>query len=425
MWKTFVYDPWAAAQFGPLALKGVQVSGGDSTAATFRGLHDLPLVMMDVQSINHDQVLTGDLGTTKRQAEWQSVVQVVTDPANSAAWGNFTGNNTGSRLSIALVNFFGLIFAAFPMMFIAFTLIFQQLMFVFLLIMAPLYALIGINPGPGRRAAMGWVEMVLGTAIKRLVNYVLFAVMLAMSSAVTASAIAGGAIIQILLMGGVSFGILAYRKRIVDRFSTVNLGGQQMGGAGEAKRTGKQLKGILAGAVAGAAGAHMEEESILKGAAKGGFRGNREGGSIRQAFGATQAAVRKAGDRGKPEDVPLTPEQERELAERARAEAEQGYRLREDQNMDAGRATADEWAAWSARNANRPVPRPNDPNLAAELARRNIPIRDRVGEMVAPDAAAPAPSGPTRPSVTDYARANAIRQNQTEGGQAPTPGEGA
>jgi hypothetical protein len=379
LWKTFAYQPWASAQFGSLALKDPVVVGGNEVASTFRDSKSLPLVMLDLKTVNHDQIVTGNRGESKREAQWAAVVTKMTtmdDPDVAAAWPNFTGSNTGGRLSIEIVNLVGMLLSAIPSVFLSLTLIFQQIAFVFLLILAPLFLTIGIHPGAGRRIALGWLEMVLGTAVKRLITYVLLAVMLAMIAAVTASTAggAGGILVQIILMAAVSFGVLSYRKKIIDQFSTVSLGGQSLS-TGEGSQLLRQAGGVLTGAVAGGIGAKLDDDNPdggVKGAVKGAWQGRR-GMSGGQAVSNVRAAVNKkrvGGDEG----IAL--------------DAERKTLSREDRAMNVNRAGVEEWVSWSQTRGGRAVPRPADAEMAQQLEARGVLLRDQVPNVVPAAAAA-------------------------------------
>jgi len=371
MWQTFIYTPWAAAQFGEAAK--VKASG---QSVSFRNMSNppLPLLYLDARVVNKNEVASvqapwiranKDLPSDKQapaptintqvnaeaQKKWDAFATVMKSEDAIAGWNNFSGSDSGARFQVALTNFFGIIIGILPVAFLSITLIFQQVMFLILLVFAPIMFLVGIHPGIGRRMFLGWVEMVAGTALKRLISYAAIAVLLAVIGAVTASAAEGGFFTQVFLVAAAGIGVLAYRKRIISQYGNVNLGGGGNMGSGEGKQMLRNLGGMATGSIKGMAGANDEGKSKVAGAVKGAYQ-NRKGSP--DVKGAAKAV----------KDMPRA--EDRRLAE-------------EDRYMNKSKGSATQWKQWSERNGNRAVPRPRDEELANELTAMGVPMRDQNG----------------------------------------------
>lgn len=371
MWQTFIYTPWAAAQFGEAAK--VKASG---QSITFRNMSNppLPLLYLDARVVNKNDVAavqapwirankdkpadkqtpapTIDVQVTpEAQKKWDAFATVMKSDAAIAGWNNFSGSDSGARFSVALTNFFGIVIGILPVAFLSVTLIFQQVMFLILLVFAPIMFLVGIHPGIGRRMFLGWVEMVAGTALKRVISYAAIAVLLAVIGAVTASAAEGGFFTQVFLVAAAGIGVLAYRKRIISQYGNVNLGGGGNMGSGEAKQALSRLGGMATGSIKGMAGAHEEGKGKFGGAIKGAYQGRNSSPDVK---GATKAF----------KDMPRA--EDRRLAE-------------EDRYMNKSKGSATQWKQWSERNGGRAVPRPRDAELASELVALGVPMRDQDG----------------------------------------------
>lgn len=371
MWQTFIYTPWAAAQFGEASK--VKASG---QTISFRNMSNppLPLLYLDARVVNKNEVAkvqapwiraNKDLPADKQapaptidtkvdsasQKKWDAFATVMKSDAAVAGWNNFSGSDSGARFQVALTNFFGIVIGILPVAFLSLTLIFQQVMFLILLVFAPIMFLAGIHPGIGRRMFLGWVEMVAGTALKRVISYAAIAVLLAVIGAVTASAAEGGFFTQVFLVAAAGLGVLAYRKRIITQYGNVNLGGGGNMGTGEGKQMLRNLGGMATGSIKGMAGANDEGKSKFAGAVKGAYKGRKDSPDVK---GATKAL----------KEMPRA--EDRRLAE-------------EDRYMNKSKGSAAQWKQWSERNGGRAVPRPRDAELASELTALGVPMRDQDG----------------------------------------------
>lgn len=477
MWQTFIYTPWAAAQFGEAAkvtAEGQKIS--------FRNTENppLPLMFLDARVVNKNEVaqvmdpwITENKGlpadkqsaapvistkvTSEAQAKWDAFATVMKSDAASPGWSVFAGSDSGARFQVALTNFVGITVGILPVALLSLTLIFQQVMFLILLVFAPIMFLAGIHPGLGRRMFLGWVEILAGTALKRVISYAAIAVLLAVIGAVTASAAEGGFFTQVFLVAAAGIGVLAYRKKIISQYGNINLGGGGNLGSGEARQSIQRLGGRATGSVKGMAAANEQGKSKFVGAVTGAIRGGKSAPDVKGAV----AAVR---------GMPGAP-----------ARAQDKRFAQEDQYMNKNKGTAATWQQWSERN-NRSVPRPRDAELEAELVALGVPMRDqrdplegldtpvrrRRGDSASGNSAAdsrgnsvprpdndetapapgptqgpmpkpepttgsaprpePAPAGPKRPEPeTDWAKVNKINQNRNasgsgdKGARRPTP----
>lgn len=270
LWETFIYRPWAAAQFGQLSVD-TPLRVPAEAGATFRGNTTLPLVFLDITVQNRSEVMLGEgPDTDRRDAQWKIFRDVmINDPAASIGHANFAGNPNETRFGPVVVGSIALLFGLGPLVFLSATLIAQQILMLLLLLLAPIALLIGVFPGRGRKIMLGWVEIFLSTVVKRMIAYVLIAVLLAAMSAVMTSDTSGGNyLIQVALVIAIGFGILNIRKIVNERFGTVSLGGD--GGSfmqqnlQAIKQGNQQTKGIATGSVAGYANARSEDQGRIK-----------------------------------------------------------------------------------------------------------------------------------------------------------------
>ena len=283
LWQTFVYTPWVAGQLGDFGAKGVVVKDGPPVVIPGHGeSRDIGLVFLDVTTLNHDDAIAASHQdplkerTQTRKDQWQAFVKTMTCetddynseeakacPARSDAQPAFTGDGFGRKLQIALLALVAFLIGAVPLVFLSFTMVVFQITFVFLMITSPIFLLLGIHPGFGRKIAMGWLEMVLANCLKRIATAVLIGILLIVLQAAIASTVMSW-LGQVFLMAAASIAILMYRKKMLDKVSQVNLGGdggqslQSGNAAGKAKRLGRQAVTKTAGAVGSGVGAGRE-----------------------------------------------------------------------------------------------------------------------------------------------------------------------
>jgi hypothetical protein len=304
LWKTFIYQPWAASQFGPLA-NSESLRVPDAAKASFRGNTTLPIVFLDTRVQNRSEVLSDELDTERREAQWTEFKKVMLSDEASSGWANFSGVPAESRIGPTMVGFFGLLFGLGPLTFLSITLVVQQVLMLLLLLLAPIALTVGIFPGRGRKIMLGWLEMFLGTVIKRFIAYVLVAVLIAAMTAIMISDSSGSNfLLQVGLVAAIGFGVLNIRKVIEQRFGTVNLGGDQGSFMQEnlnaVKQGAKQTRGIITQPTSNFAKSRGEGKSFTKSlgsAVKGVSEGAKTGGpTIREAAKAAAKAPQQRND---------------------------------------------------------------------------------------------------------------------------------
>lgn len=299
LWVNFTYLPWVTGQIGSgdnqtYALQP-KADGQDIVPTYSSGSTSLGLVLMDAKVYNRldalNAVNSGSQSTwtppdsykTLKKQQWQAIVEDVagfgenTDGLHKASvYPVFSGQEVATRWNVAAVSVVGQLIAFIPLLILGLTMIGQQVIFVFLLIVAPLFLTIGIHPGYGRRLALGWLEMTLSTIIKRLAAAALVGILLAYYGAViqsTAGAwIALGYYGSMIMLAVGSIAILVFRGKIMKQAGDIiDLNGQQVGKG--------NVKNFLTGAgsmIAGGVGAGLAEkkmggnvaQGVIKGAAK-------------------------------------------------------------------------------------------------------------------------------------------------------------
>lgn len=167
----------------------------------------------------------------------------------------FKGNAGDVRMATAGVALISALGAGIMIVIVSMSIIILDVGMMILVLISPLFFLIGVHPGMGRRVALGWVETVLGLAIKRIVLSMILAVMLIFYSSILAQGSSLPWMVAMVLVVAVSIGGLTYKDKIVGMFGNISLGGN--GGLGEpdvphsvkrfAKKQGRKALGMGTG----------------------------------------------------------------------------------------------------------------------------------------------------------------------------------
>jgi hypothetical protein len=458
LWYTFLFTPWAEGQFGEangtLTVEGFyqRADGTQFTRFTSENMPSIgkgpnakPLsgfakagqtgvpiewLQLDARTFNHDEVICSvrnlpcaisrqDMMTAKTDVWWGITQRLAQSEdgfsgakANLLDWekkipddgswspppGAFewSGFRTEHRFLIALLALAAMIAGAAPVMFISLILVIQQIGFIFLLLFAPVFLLLGVHPGFGRRIAMNWIEQILSLSLKRIGNSLVLGILLAMVAAVLSSG--GSWFAQVLLVIAVSATAIIFRKRIVDGISQVNLGGS---GGDFGQQASSSVKRATSSTVSGAANTATQ---LAGGSGVGGLMGSLLGGAVVGAGGATLLNEARGGRNSR--RIKKDSQQERTAYEEWYASSPVGqfemeeYQKMEDENtMERERRAmgkfsgspeeVEKWKEWATkygkfdefgRFIERPLPRPDDPRLAQILRNAGVTLYEDLEE---------------------------------------------
>lgn len=276
LWDAFVFQPWAQGQMGKAATEGIEVDG---TTATFKDSSNAAMVLLDVRTYNRQEVADGDTtGAQKaeideRKAEqWAALGEtIIDDPSAQVGHPYWTGEAWIERMTIAAGQLAAKLFAFIPLLVLSFGMLSQQIVFVLLMLVAPFFLLAGIFP-TARRFALGWLEMVLATGVKRVIYAAFIGLLFMWFAAVSSTDIPPdsmgvlGAIVgvnfQVLLMAiGAVVVLIVQRKVIKKAGDAINLGGERITDGGKTR----EFITMTGGAVAAGLGSKTSGGSFSDG----------------------------------------------------------------------------------------------------------------------------------------------------------------
>jgi hypothetical protein len=188
-WRTFVFEPWSVATFGD------PVTGQRYGEELLAKQSNMPS--------NFDTDFNG--GATDQAKTW------------------FSGAYGGYRLIIVVLALAAVVLASVLCLVVAGTVLMAQLALALLAMVLPLFLLVGIHPGVGRRILIRVAELAAGALLIRVLSSAFLALLLVLSGLLdqTVSAVNGGwlmaAALQVLLL----VAAFAYRKPFLRVFGQV------------------------------------------------------------------------------------------------------------------------------------------------------------------------------------------------------------
>lgn len=263
LWYSFVYVPWATGQYGisPTTADAGQMailkqhSGLMASGVSL----DAKGTGNDVQNVNWPLYqLDKQVGNANQEAAWAQIpIAQLGEPGDgkggtvNTAW---KGDASGGLITKAFFSLIAAIGVGVMIISLGMSMIVFELGLVILMLLAPLFFLVGVHPGFGRRLALKWVETMLSLTLKRIVLSVLLGVMITFYSiaiSIPESTLPWYG--TLVLIVAISIAGLKYKDTVTDMFGNINLGG---GGPIQEpdSKMGAMAKGAMAGVVGGVMG---------------------------------------------------------------------------------------------------------------------------------------------------------------------------
>ncbi|MGH9021811.1 MAG: type IV secretion system protein, partial [Acidimicrobiia bacterium] len=154
--RIFVYKPWLAMEFGD-AEKGER--WGE------RLLKAKSLNLAEAERARDDPAYRKRINAEKKDAYREVADEIHQDP-QAMEW--FHGHRAGERVGLAAMSLVAVMVAGGILMILALAVLLAQLAMLMLAMLAPIFLLAGVQPGPGRVLATRWLGLLLGAAFKRV-----------------------------------------------------------------------------------------------------------------------------------------------------------------------------------------------------------------------------------------------------------------
>ncbi|MGN9784752.1 type IV secretion system protein [Nonomuraea sp. ZG12] len=203
LWSTLVCKPWLMGQFGT----------ADPNQPIVR---DFGRVMLETQSI---PAATAANPAPDRAAHQAKYIEIADKLKNDSRYFIFSGRDWTSRLGVAIGALIAALVAGVLIFLVAVSLLVLKVGFLLLLILGPVFLLIGVHPGSGRIIAMRWVEMLIGTLLRQAVLALVLSVLVYGYALIISTAMPWG--LQILFMALLTIAVFFYRRPFQHLFASM------------------------------------------------------------------------------------------------------------------------------------------------------------------------------------------------------------
>lgn len=213
LWAGLVCRPWVAGEFG---------TGPVANTAAERHAMEL-LNAQGVSRAEQQQIADGELDpATLYEEKQQAYEEIAADVENTypEVYPLFEGEQQGSRLGVATLALFASLFAGGLILAGSVALIVLKIGFLLLLLLAPIFLLIGIHPGYGRTVLLRWFEMLLGMLLKQIFIVLLIALLVMCYGLVMTTNLGWG--LQMILLALFTLALFIYRRPFTHLFSSLN-----------------------------------------------------------------------------------------------------------------------------------------------------------------------------------------------------------
>ncbi|GAA3741581.1 type IV secretion system protein [Salinactinospora qingdaonensis] len=213
LWTGLVCRPWVAGQFG---------SGVISSSAEEKYGLDL-LRAQGISRAEQQQISQGEIDPVElaesKQERYEEISQDI-QRTYPEIYPIFEGEQQGSRLGVATLALFSSVFAGGLILAGSVALIVLKIGFLLLLLLSPIFLLIGVHPGYGRSVLLRWFEMVLGLLLKQIFIVLLISLLVMCYGLVMGLNFGWG--LQMILLALFTVALFIYRKPFAHLFASVN-----------------------------------------------------------------------------------------------------------------------------------------------------------------------------------------------------------
>ncbi|GLU46815.1 type IV secretion system protein [Nocardiopsis ansamitocini] len=213
LWSGLVCRPWIAGEFGTGPTADIAAEQHGVALLQAQGISKI-----EQQQINRGEVDANEL-IEEKQGQYQEIAESV-QSTYPGIYPLFEGNQQGGRLGVSTLALFASIFAGGLILAGSVALIVLKIGFLLLLLLSPIFLLIGIHPGYGRMVLIRWMEMLLGMLLKQIFVVLLISLLVMSYGLVMSSTLGWG--LQMILLALFTLALFIYRKPFAHLFASVN-----------------------------------------------------------------------------------------------------------------------------------------------------------------------------------------------------------
>jgi TrbL/VirB6 plasmid conjugal transfer protein len=202
-WTVYVYRPWEAAEFGDIGVAQTKENGQSMTWAE-----------RDLQANAQ-----GDQAKQQFESAYHTYLDGQPNGAQLKSW--YDANSANVRVSEMGLALLAALLCDILLLIIAGSVIMAQLGVILLTMVAPLFFLVGIHPGVGRRIFIRWAELMLGFLARSVLYAAFLAVLLVFGGMIASGVGQRSWLLASALEIGLVVAALRFRKPIAQVFGQV------------------------------------------------------------------------------------------------------------------------------------------------------------------------------------------------------------
>ncbi|GAA3028629.1 type IV secretion system protein [Streptosporangium longisporum] len=206
LWSTLVCKPWLMGQFG--------TADADAPIIKLFGARLLEIQTIDAAELKNTEMPEAGSHQERYETEIADKLQ------NAPVFPLFQGKDWTNRLGVAIGAFMAAVVAGLLIFLVAVSLLVLKVGFLLLLILAPVFLLIGVHPGSGRIIAMRWVEMLIGTLLRQAVLALVLGVLVYGYALIISTAMPWG--LQVMFMAILTIAVFFYRRPFQHLFASMD-----------------------------------------------------------------------------------------------------------------------------------------------------------------------------------------------------------
>lgn len=206
LWSTLVCKPWLMGEFGT----------ADPNAPIVKAFG---AKMLDLQATDVTEQTSGQKPSSGAH-QTRFVEEVAKPLENTPTFFLLQGKDWTSRLGIAIGALMAAMVTGVLIFLVAVSLIALKIGFLLLLILGPVFLLLGVHPGSGRIIAMRWVEMLIGTLLRQAVLALVLGVLVYGYALIISTNLPWG--MQIMFIALLTIAVFFYRRPFQHLFSSMD-----------------------------------------------------------------------------------------------------------------------------------------------------------------------------------------------------------
>lgn len=302
IWKTLAYTPWVVGQFNMADTSNLS-NPGTPVKIGNRVSNDIAVSHLWSQSITHEdaakygtsagaEVICNHIDDGKPCGKKQNWEKIAEKMGEGTSW---AGADAGFRVNLAFSAMVANLAAGAVILVVSIATVVLAIAMLLLIMVAPIFLLVGVHPGMGRGVALKWLELLLGTVVKRIILGFMLAILIGFYQIIIS--MDTPVFPKIALLMAVGIASILYRKPLMETFNVVQLGGTNSGLERGGERVPGQTGGAATGAGVGAvtaAAAGGGAGAIVGGLVSGGMTGRMSGSPTQAARVGVNEGKRKA-----------------------------------------------------------------------------------------------------------------------------------